>query len=147
VLLLAEGHSDDAHYGKTALGVLRYAREDVVAVLDSARAGTTIDGVPVVATVGEALAHDPSTALVGVATAGGRFPPAWQALLRACAAAGLDLESGLHERLSADPELVELASRRGVELRDLRVPPAGLNVPTGANLDHPARVVLTVGTD
>ena len=33
------------------------------------------------------------------------------------------------------PELTELAARHGVELRDLRKPPAGLNVPTGENLD------------
>jgi uncharacterized NAD-dependent epimerase/dehydratase family protein len=147
MLLLAEGHSDDPHHGKTALGVLRYARDTVVAVLDSEREGSSLEGIPVVATVGEALAYDPTVALVGVATTGGRFPAAWRSLLRDCAAAGLDLESGLHERLSADPELVELASRHGVELRDLRVPPEGLDVPTGANLTHPARVVLTIGTD
>ena len=35
LLILAEGKSDDPHYGKTARGVLRYRPEDVVAVLDS----------------------------------------------------------------------------------------------------------------
>jgi uncharacterized NAD-dependent epimerase/dehydratase family protein len=40
-----------------------------------------------------------------------------------------------------------LAARHGVELRDLRKPPPGLNVPTGENLTHPAKVVLTVGSD
>ena len=44
-------------------------------------------------------------------------------------------------------ELVELAARHGVELRDLRKPPPGLNVPTGANLDARREVVLTVGSD
>ena len=34
-LVLAEGRSGDPHYGKTARGVVRYAREKVVAVLDS----------------------------------------------------------------------------------------------------------------
>ena len=34
-----------------------------------------------------------------------------------------------------------------MELRDLRKPPPGLNVPTGANLTHGSRVVLTVGSD
>ena len=32
-------------------------------------------------------------------------------------------------------------------LRDLRKPPEGLNVPTGANLEVDARIVLTVGSD
>ena len=35
LLILAEGRSDDPHYGKTARGVLRYRPQDVVAVLDS----------------------------------------------------------------------------------------------------------------
>ena len=46
-----------------------------------------------------------------------------------------------------DPELRELAARHGVELRDLRRPPAGLDCPTGANLEVDAQIVLTVGSD
>ncbi len=53
----------------------------------------------------------------------------------------------MHEFISDDPELIELASARGVELRDLRKPPLGLNVPTGANLEVDASIVLTVGSD
>ena len=78
---------------------------------------------------------------------GGRFPPAWRDLLKASIAAGLDVESGLHEFISDDPELTELAREQGVELRDLRKPPAGLSVPTGANLEVDAKIVLTVGSD
>jgi uncharacterized NAD-dependent epimerase/dehydratase family protein len=146
-LILAEGFSADPHYGKTARGVIRYRPHPVVAILDSQRAGETDDGIPVVGSVNDALCFDPTTALVGVATQGGRFPPAWRELLRNCIAKGLDVESGLHEFLADDPELTELASRHGVELRDLRRPPEGLNVPTGENLRVPARIVLTVGSD
>ena len=146
-LILAEGFSGDPHYGKTARGVVRYRREDVVALLDSRRAGETMEGLPIVATVDEALALAPTTALVGVATPGGRFPPEWRELLKRSIAAGLDVENGLHQFLGEDGEMSELARRRGVELRDLRRPPAGLNVPTGANLEVPARIVLTVGSD
>jgi uncharacterized NAD-dependent epimerase/dehydratase family protein len=146
-LILAEGHSADPHYGKTARGVIRYGPHPVVAILDSERAGATEDGIPVVATVNDALCFNPTTALVGVATQGGRFPPAWRELLKSCIAKGLDLESGLHEFVSDDPELIELAQRYQVELRDLRRPPEGINVPTGENLRIPARIVLTVGSD
>jgi uncharacterized NAD-dependent epimerase/dehydratase family protein len=146
-LILAEGRSADAHYGKTARGILRYAPDPTVAVLDSTRAGEKLEGVPVVATVAQALPHGPTTAVVGVATQGGRFPPAWRELLKQSIAAGLDVESGLHEFVSDDPELAALADQHGVELRDLRKPPGGLNVPTGANLELPARIVLTVGSD
>ncbi len=146
-LILAEGKSGDPHYGKTARGVLRYSPYPVVAVLDSTRAGETQDGIPIVATVNDALCFNPTTAIVGVATAGGRFPPAWRELLKSCIAKGLDLESGLHEFLGEDPELVELARRHNVELRDLRKPPEGLSVPTGQNLEVDAKIVLTVGSD
>ena len=146
-LILAEGHSGDPHYGKTARGVIRYAPDPTVAVLDSTRAGEAQDGIPIVATVDEALRFDPTTAVVGVATQGGRFPPEWRELLKASIASGLDVESGLHEFISDDAELAELAARHGVELRDLRKPPAELNVPTGENLEIPVQIALTVGSD
>jgi uncharacterized NAD-dependent epimerase/dehydratase family protein len=147
LLILAEGRSADPHYGKTARGVLRYRPEQVVAILDSTRAGDEQDGFPVVATVAEGMRYSPNVALVGVATAGGRFPPAWRELLKDAIDAGLDVENGLHEFLTRDDELTAMARARGVELRDLRLPPPGLNVPTGANLTHAATTVLTVGSD
>src|SRR5215207_6522777 len=134
-LILAEGYSGDPHYGKTARGVVRYRRDDVVALLDSTRVGETMSGLPVVGTVEEALPFGPNVALVGVATQGGRFPPEWRALLRSCIAHRLSIENGLHEFLSDDPELAPLAARHRVELRDLRRPPPDLSVPTGANLE------------
>ena len=147
ILILGEGFSHDPHYGKTMRGIIRYGPDPVVAILDSARAGEMQDGIPVVETVNDSLCFDPTVAVVGVATQGGRFPPAWRELLKSCIAKGLDVESGLHEYISEDPELIELAQRHGVELRDLRKPPAGLNVPTGANLEVEAKIVLTVGSD
>jgi uncharacterized NAD-dependent epimerase/dehydratase family protein len=146
-LILAEGFSADTHYGKTMRGVLRYRREDVVAILDSERAGETEQGIPVVADVAAALEHEPRVALVGVATQGGRFPVAWRAILAECVRAGLAIENGLHQMLGDDPELRPLADEHGVELRDLRRPPEGLDCPTGENLEVPARIVLTVGSD
>jgi uncharacterized NAD-dependent epimerase/dehydratase family protein len=146
-LILAEGRSDDPHYGKTARGVITYSPHPTVAILDSTRAGETYDGIPIVGAVNDALCFNPTTALVGVATQGGRFPPAWRELLKSCIAKGLDIENGLHEFLTEDAEMVELAARYRVELRDLRRPPADLNVPTGANLQIPARIALTVGSD
>jgi uncharacterized NAD-dependent epimerase/dehydratase family protein len=147
-LILAEGFSADPHYGKTAHGVLRYRRDDVAAIFDSTREpGATDDGVPVVRTIEESMQYEPTTALVGVATQGGRFPPAWLDLLRQCVDAGLDIENGLHVFLADDPELAELARSRGVELRDLRRPPKDLSTATGENLAVPATIVLTVGSD
>jgi uncharacterized NAD-dependent epimerase/dehydratase family protein len=147
LLVLAEGRSGDPHFGKTARGVIRYAPQDVVCVLDSQSDATVHEGFPLVRTVDDALRYAPTTALVGVATQGGRFPPAWRALLEECIQAGLDVENGLHEFLTEDEELTELARKRGVELRDLRKAPPGLNVPTGENLTHDATSILMVGSD
>ncbi len=116
-------------------------------MLDSQSGAAEHEGFPLVRTVADALPYEPTTALVGVATQGGRFPPAWRALLEECIRAGLDVENGLHEFLSTDPELAELAALHGVELRDLRKAPPGLNVPTGENLTHGAASILMVGSD
>ncbi|MBW3593586.1 MAG: DUF1611 domain-containing protein [Actinobacteria bacterium] len=146
-LILAEGRSADPHYGKTMRGVVRYRPHPVVAILDSKRAGHAYEDVRIVSSVEEALPYEPTTALVGVAFAGGRLPAAWRALLRAALEAGLDLEAGMHEFLADDPELAEIARARGATIRDVRRPPADLSVSTGENLAHGARVVLTVGSD
>ena len=146
-LLLAEGSSGDPLYGKTMRGVLRYRLEDVAAILDSTRVGESENGVPIVGTVEDAVEFGPTTALVGVVTQGGYFPPAWLELLRDCVRRGLDVENGLHVFLADDPALSALAAERGVELRDLRRPPADLSTATGENLSVDATIVLTVGSD
>ena len=146
-LLLAEGFSGDPLYGKTMRGVLRYRRDDVAAILDSTRVGAAEDGVPIVGSVEEAMPLRPTAALVGVVTQGGHFPPAWMELLRSCVEHGLDVENGLHVFLADDRELRALAEERGVELRDLRRPPADLSTATGENLAVDGTIVLTVGSD
>ena len=147
ILVLGEGFSHDPHYGKTLRGIVRYGPDPVVAILDSRRAGEEHEGIPIVGSVEDALPYRPTVAVVGVATQGGRFPPAWRALIRRCIESGLDVESGLHEFLSEDAEMTRLAAEHGVALRDLRRPPDGLSVPTGRNYELDAKVVLTVGSD
>ena len=46
-----------------------------------------------------------------------------------------------------DPELARWRPRRASTLTDLRRPPEGLNVPSGANLEVPGKIALTVGSD
>jgi uncharacterized NAD-dependent epimerase/dehydratase family protein len=152
--ILAEGGFAE-HDAKTATGVLRYGSQEVVAVIDSTRAGTRVrdhvpgldSDVPVVESIDQALALRPDALLIGIAPAGGRLPDEWRRIVLRAIEAGLDVESGLHDFLGDDPELAAAAQRAGVEIRDLRRPPAGLDVPTGANLRVDGHIVLTVGSD
>ena len=154
IAILAEGGFSEGD-AKTATGVLRYGADPVVAVIDSTRAGSRVrdhipgldSDVPVVAGVDQALALRPTVLLIGIAPAGGKLPDAWRAAIMRSIEAGLDVESGLHDFLGDDPELAAAAAKHGVEIRDLRRPPAGLDVPTGRNLAVDAHVVATVGSD
>jgi uncharacterized NAD-dependent epimerase/dehydratase family protein len=144
------------HTGKTAHGVIRYGTREVVAVIDSRCAGRTasdvepfcVKPVPIVATLEEALEHEPDTLLIGVAPPGGKLDPAWKAVLLAAIDAGLSIEAGLHTQLNDDPELRYAAERRGVELRDLRQAPPDLTVPLGPySRPDSVKVVHSVGSD
>ena len=154
IAILAEGGFAE-HDAKTATGVLRYGSQPVVAVIDSTRAGTRVgdhvpgfdSDIPVVASIDQALALRPTVLLIGIAPAGGKLPDAWRAAILRAIEAGLDIDSGLHDFIGDDPELAAAAAAHGVEIRDLRRPPRGLDVPTGANLTVDAYVVATVGSD
>ena len=153
--ILTAGLFDDLH-AKTAHGVIRYGKREVVAVIDARFAGRTADEVvpfcrrpvPIVATVEEAIALGAHALLIGVAPAGGKLTPEWRQTLETAMAASLDVEAGLHNELAADPGLAAAAARNGVALRDLRAVPESLELPLGRAHRRPGvRVVQTVGSD
>ena len=153
VAILAEGLFT-RQTAKTAIGALRYAPYPIVAVVDATRAGTDSaagvgvgEGVPVVATVAEAIALGADTLLIGTAAPGGRIPADYRPILADALRRGLVVWSGLHERVLADPELRAAAERGGGTVRELREPPADL--PIGGHRERRAgtHVVLTVGSD
>ena len=124
MILLTDGYRDP-HTAKTAVCVLRYRPEEVVAVLDRQGAGETAGqwlGAGGATAVVAALADAPqaNTLLIGIAPPGGRLPPHWRPILLEAAARGMTLVSGMHEFLADDAELAELAARHGGRLVDLR---------------------------
>src|SRR5438445_3646075 len=132
--ILAEGQFTPAT-AKTAIGVLRYAPFEVVAVVDSTRAGRDAAecvgvgaGVPVVATVDEAVARGATVLLIGTAAAGGRIPDGYRPALARALGRGVEVWNGLHERVFADPELAAAAERGGAKVRELREPPTDLPI-------------------
>jgi uncharacterized NAD-dependent epimerase/dehydratase family protein len=125
-------------YGKTAHGLVRRtARYRIQSVIDSTLAGRdageVIDGrtggIPIVSTLEDALraasrAGLPATHFViGIAPDGGRLPSAGREAVAEAIRAGLNVDSGLHDFLTEDPEMVALAAQQDVALRDVRKPP------------------------
>ena len=150
VALLA--HEQFPGRAKTALGVLRYADHEVVAVLDRARAGERVaehvpdlQDAPIVASMDAVPACD--ALIIGIAPIGGGLKSDWRPDIRTAIERGCDVIAGLHYFLGDDEEFAALASEHGVELRDLRRPPTDLTVADGTAGGVEARVVLTVGTD
>ncbi|MBI1797047.1 MAG: DUF1611 domain-containing protein [Candidatus Eisenbacteria bacterium] len=151
--VLAEGSFTPLD-GKTAVGVLRYRPREVVAVIDSTRAGRTAaectgvgGAIPVVADVAAAAARGADGLLIGIAPQGGELPPAWRTVVHDALARGWDVLSGLHAFLADDPELAALAAAHGGRLIDVRRPPARRPVAAARAADASALVVLTVGSD
>lgn len=140
-------------FGKTGIGLLRYSRAPVVAVIDHECAGQSLFAltgipreVPIVASVQEALAYQPDTLVIGIAPPGGMLPEPWWQEVKQAVQAGLNLVNGLHLLMADHPELKPLL-RKGQWIWDIRREPPGLQVGTGAARHLPCKRVLTVGTD
>ena len=154
LVILTEGQFD-IHEAKTAMGVIRYGRDDILAILDSTMAGRSLAeflpgrDIPFVATLDEALGGPvrPDGLLIGIAPTGGRLPAAWRSIILDAIAAGLDIHSGLHEFVGDDPEFAAAAADSGSILIDYRRPPDRLDTTVGRRHRPGSRVILTVGTD
>jgi uncharacterized NAD-dependent epimerase/dehydratase family protein len=150
--------------GKTAHGLVRRTRRyEVLSVVDSTHAGSdagyVLDGkakgIPIVADLAAALrlaarAGGPATHFViGLAPDGGRLDPRAREAVKEALAAGLHVDSGLHDFLSEDPEFCRLASRTGVQLRDVRKTPDRSRLhPFSGKIDEVRALrVAVLGTD
>jgi uncharacterized NAD-dependent epimerase/dehydratase family protein len=153
-VVLTDGYLTSRH-AKTAHGVIRYGRDRVAAVLDRDHAGARLKDVmpelgrdaPVVASMEDALEHQPTSLLLGVATPGGWIPDHWRAQVVDAINAGLEIANGLHRFLREDAELVRLARTHRARLWDVRDPPRDIPLFSGKSLSVPKRIVLTVGSD
>ena len=151
--VMAEG-SFSATEAKSAVGVLRYRSEEVVAVIDSTRAGRTAQScagaggdIPVVINLEAAAAFEPDGLLIGIAPQGGGMPSSWRTVIAEALLRGWDVIAGLHVFLADDPELAALAEAKGCQLIDVRRPPARRPVAARRAAGVDALVALTVGSD
>jgi uncharacterized NAD-dependent epimerase/dehydratase family protein len=93
----------------------------------------------------EAKAAGADTMVVGLANAGGVMSPRTVQDVIAALEAGLNIASGLHQRLGAHPAVAEAAARSGGVLFDARH--FKHEIPVGKGLPRKGRRLLTVGTD
>lgn len=138
---------------KTAVCLVRYVPHEIVAVIDSTRAGSTVrqalgfgGATPIVSSIGEALSLEPDMLVLGTAPKGGRPTDVELRAVEEAIAAGLHIVHGMHRFLGTETEFSVPASERNVVIWDVRRPPTDLPVSTG---DRPADlpVLMTVGSD
>lgn len=151
-------------YGKTAHGLVRFTRRyQVLCVIDrryeGQDAGEVLDGkstgIPVMANVGDAAAefqkagHPATHMVVGLATDGGVLDAAARSAVAEAIRCGLNVDSGLHDFISTDPELMALADHHRVTLRDIRKPPerSQLHFFSGKIAEVTAFRIAVLGTD
>lgn len=123
--------------GKTAHGLVRFTtRYHVTAVIDSIHAGRdareVLDGIatgiPIVRNLEEAMTFGRKTGarithfVIGLAPDGGRMPAEAREAVREALSFGFHVDSGLHDFLTDDSELMQLALRSGLRIRDIRKP-------------------------
>lgn len=141
--LLFLGDVHDQLAAKTAHGIRDWRGEACFGQLrlEGCKADT---GLPDV-TIDQAAAAGCQTMVVAVANSGGTLAPHWAPHIIQALEAGMDVVSGLHQRLVDIPEIKATADRLGRELVDVRHPKHKFK--TGTGVKRSGKRLLTVGTD
>jgi uncharacterized NAD-dependent epimerase/dehydratase family protein len=141
--LLYLGHSNDEIGIKTSRGLAVFRPDICVGEFRHDDCGLTL-GLP---RLDFAAARDAGarTLVLGIANAGGRLGNDLVEDALAAMEAGLDIASGLHQRLKDEPKLVAAAARLGRTLHDVRDPRP--DIPVGTGRRRAGKRLLTVGTD
>ena len=119
--------------GKTAHGLVRFTeRYNVVAVIDSNYAGRDAgevldgkpNGIPVYGDLDTALLNVAAqNFVIGLAPDGGRLPKEAKQCILLALSHGLNVDSGLHDFLYKDAEIMAAAKKNNCRVRDIRKTP------------------------
>ncbi len=124
--------------GKTAHGLVRFTeRYNVVGVLDSRYAGQDAgkvldgkeNGIPIFKNIEEATSQLiekdklPKSLVIGLAPDGGRLPKEARACVKKALEMGWNVDSGLHDFISNDSDLMAIAKKNNCRVRDVRKTP------------------------
>lgn len=137
------GDAPDQLAAKVADGVAKWRPEWCLAQfrLDGCKADLGLQDM----TMEEAAAAGLKTVVIGVANRGGVIPDSWKESLLKALDLGMDIASGLHNRLVDIPEIKEKADALGRQLFDVRHPSRSFDVAKGSK--RPGKRILAVGTD
>lgn len=137
------GACTDESDAKTGIGINDWACRDVVGQRRFPECAIDL-GVPDL-TQQEAAAQGARSFVIGVAPVGGRLMESWRPEIIKALEAGLDIVSGLHDRLGEDPEFSAIAAANGCVIHDVRRNDRVFKAGTGKK--RTGLRMLTVGTD
>ena len=137
------GACADESDAKTGIGINDWSSRDVVGQRRFPECAIDL-GVPDL-TQQEATAQGARSFVIGVAPVGGRLMKSWRPEIIKALEAGLDIVSGLHDRLGADPEFSVIAAANGCVIHDVRRNDSVFNAGNGKK--RAGLRLLTVGTD
>ncbi|MEZ5024883.1 MAG: DUF1611 domain-containing protein [Chitinophagales bacterium] len=123
--------------GKTAHGLVRFTeRYEIVGVIDHTYAGqdagkvldNKTNNIPIYKDIHEALDqlgsdNQPKSLVIGLAPDGGRLPKEAKATIKIALEKGLNVDSGLHDFLYKDEDLMAIAKANNCRVRDVRRTP------------------------
>lgn len=149
--------------GKTAHGLVRFTeRYDIVGVIDHTYAGNdagmVLDNkhynIPIFKNFDEAIAllgeeNKPKNLVIGLAPDGGRLPIEAKDTIKKALQFGLNVDSGLHDFLYKDVDLMTLANKNNCRVRDIRKTPDrdNLHFFTGKIEEVDCLKIAVLGTD
>ncbi len=141
--LLFLGDAVDPLAAKVAQGIKDWRPDACVGQLR--QPGCQADlGIPDM-TVQEAIDAGAKTLVVGVANRGGVISESWLSVFVEALESGLDIASGLHNLLTDESKLVEVANSRNRQLIDVRIPQVEYPIANGK--PRAGKRCLAVGTD
>lgn len=141
--LLFLGNATDLLSVKIANSIVDWRPE--LCIGEIGLAGCTISKDLPALSVAEAHAKGARTLVLTVNNSGGYIEPDWIPTILEALDAGLDVASGMHDRLAGIPEVAERAKLRGRQLLDVRHNDQKLR--TGNGKKRSGKRLLTVGTD
>jgi uncharacterized NAD-dependent epimerase/dehydratase family protein len=141
--LLFLGDAPDQLAAKTAQGVRDWRPEFALGQMRLANCKADL-GLPEMG-IAQAWEDGARTLIIGAANRGGVMSDDWMPILIEALEQGMDIASGLHDRLQDRPELVAAAKASGTRLIDVRTPQHKYPIANGA--PRKGKRCLAVGTD